>query len=234
MRKLLLTGLAVLGLSLTSCDKKQEQIDQLNDDLRLSEAQVEALRVKLGEANDAIADYQSVIATLEGTNADLLVQLSEAEALAADLSIELDAANADNDALNAQVAELEAMLAETQAELDRTIAEAAAQAAADQVEINSLLERISVLEADAEANAAEIAELKALLGAADAQLVEVIQNIRDNFLFLYAPSLDTDGDTFSNILYADGTDTGFDLNDEGLTDEMLLDSFRGFAAKFGE
>ena len=224
-------GLLTLAFTLTSCN--QDEIDGLNREIDANEAQIASLQGQLDTANSQIANYQSIIQDLHATNGALEISLSEAEALASELGAELSAANANIESLNAQLDELNAVLAETQAELEATVAAAAAQAEADGIEINRLMNELDEARAQSEVDAARIAELEAQLAAADSSTRELIQNIREKFLFLYAPSVDTDGDGFSNLLSSDGSTLYGDLNDEDLTDAQLLDSFAGFAAKMG-
>ena len=231
MKKLFLPLLLVAGLTLTSCN--QDEIDNLNNTIEQRDATIAGLQSELADANSDISSLEGVIRELQASNSGLTIQLSEAQALAAELGDNLNDANASIESLNAQVDELNAIIAETQAELASVQADNAAQAA----QISELQTALADALATNSDNEALIAGLRADLDAARAAAGEeynaLIEGIRAGFLFLYAPSLDTDGDGYSNILTSDREDTGFDLNDEGLTDSMLLDSFNGFVRAMG-
>ena len=271
MRKVLLTGLAVLGLAFASCEREdgvsQADVDQVSANAAQQAAQLQA---QIDAANTLIAGYQSEIEALNNENAQLLSNVSDQAALITSLTGQIQDLNTVVSDLEAQAAalagtieeqsevisnlentiaeanELNADLNEIIADLRNQIDELIAAAQADGVQINDLFNQIAGLEADlatAQDNSADeatiaaleadIAELKAQLAVANGTVTALVKSIREGFLFLYAPSLDTDGDGYSNILTSTGEDTGFDLNDEGLTDAALIDSFKGFAAKFG-
>ena len=229
-KKLIGLGVLALGITFTSCNK-QDEIDQLNDDLRLEKAQSEALRNRLNEANTEISSLNSTISALTATNADLVIQLSEAEALAAELEVALADADANIESLNADVAELESILAETQAELADAIAAAEAQAAADDIEINELLSKVADLESqledarnEAEVDDALIASLEADLAAANdeldsanTQLRELIEQIKEGFLVRYAVRVSATGEFL-------GVQTGVDEDGEPTYKYPLLNT----------
>ena len=77
--------------------------------------------------------------------------------------------------------------------------------------------------------------MQAELAASNAQLVALIQGIRDGFLFLYTTEVSVGGEYV--IIDADGN--GFKLENgdyatlSTISDSDLITSFFGFVAKFG-
>ena len=172
MRKLLLTGLAVLGLTLTSCQK-----DDVNNELNSANEQITALEGKLDVANDQIASLQGTILELTVVNNLLTADLDAIIIIAGDVNQQLSEALAQGEVdaatiadLEAQVANLEADIIETTAALQAQIDELIAAAQADDVQINNLLSQLDAANETIASQSGTIASLEGELAAAKAEL----------------------------------------------------------------